>query len=304
MNKNARKLIPAVAMLLVSASMLSTASYAWFSMNNKVTAGGMNVNAIAPGNLEISNNAADKKYANTATSTDSTKAALAAVSSSDGFNFYMAKPSTISEAGRVISTSEVSKLKDANTVVVNAAEVELPTYYSTTGVVGYVDHVFNLRSTATIDQYVTIDSTATKIVITGDNGDIAQAIRFAVLDGEGTTAKAPDLADTGDTAGGINGVVYTQGDAYNTTGKAWNKTQTAAAEGTTIVEAEGVVDAFETDADKYLFKLTKDVVQTVTIRIWLEGESTKCVKDNINSADISVTVVFAITEYKPTLPAA
>ena len=29
MNKNARKLIPAVAMLLVSASMLSTASYAY-----------------------------------------------------------------------------------------------------------------------------------------------------------------------------------------------------------------------------------------------------------------------------------
>ena len=54
MNKNARKLIPAVAMLLVSASMLSTASYAWFSMNNKVTAGGMNVNVVTPGDLMIS----------------------------------------------------------------------------------------------------------------------------------------------------------------------------------------------------------------------------------------------------------
>ena len=55
MNKNARKLIPAVAMLLVSASMLSTASYAWFSMNNKVTANGMKVDIVAPGSIEISN---------------------------------------------------------------------------------------------------------------------------------------------------------------------------------------------------------------------------------------------------------
>ncbi len=41
--KNAKKLVPALAMLLVSALMLTTASFAWFVMNADVEATGMNV---------------------------------------------------------------------------------------------------------------------------------------------------------------------------------------------------------------------------------------------------------------------
>ena len=41
MKKSTRKLIPAFAMLLISAVMLSTASYAWFATNNTVRASGM-----------------------------------------------------------------------------------------------------------------------------------------------------------------------------------------------------------------------------------------------------------------------
>ena len=43
--KNARKLLPAIAMLLISAVMMSTASFAWFSMNTTVTATGMQIEA-------------------------------------------------------------------------------------------------------------------------------------------------------------------------------------------------------------------------------------------------------------------
>ena len=43
--KMTRKLIPALAMLLISAVLMSTASYAWFSMNTKVTATGMSITA-------------------------------------------------------------------------------------------------------------------------------------------------------------------------------------------------------------------------------------------------------------------
>ena len=52
--KKMRRLIPAIAMLLVSAVMLSTASFAWFTMNESVTATGMQVKAKASGNLLIS----------------------------------------------------------------------------------------------------------------------------------------------------------------------------------------------------------------------------------------------------------
>lgn len=45
--KLSRKLIPAMVMLLVSAVLMSTASFAWFAMNKNVVATGMNVKAQA-----------------------------------------------------------------------------------------------------------------------------------------------------------------------------------------------------------------------------------------------------------------
>ena len=51
--KNTRKLIPAFAMLLVAAVMMSTASFAWFTMNSTVKAEGIEVTAVAPASLWI-----------------------------------------------------------------------------------------------------------------------------------------------------------------------------------------------------------------------------------------------------------
>lgn len=45
--KATRKLIPAIAMLLISAVMMSTATFAWFSTNQTVTASGMQISAKA-----------------------------------------------------------------------------------------------------------------------------------------------------------------------------------------------------------------------------------------------------------------
>ncbi len=55
--KNARKLIPALAMLLVATVMMSTASYAWFSMNSTVTASSLSIKATTDANLFIANGA-------------------------------------------------------------------------------------------------------------------------------------------------------------------------------------------------------------------------------------------------------
>ena len=52
--KKMRRLIPAVAMLMVAAVMLSTASFAWFTMNEQVSATGMQIQAQATGSLIIS----------------------------------------------------------------------------------------------------------------------------------------------------------------------------------------------------------------------------------------------------------
>ena len=55
--KKMRKLVPAFAMLMVAAIMMSTASFAWFTMNEQVTATGMNIQAQASGSLLIKANA-------------------------------------------------------------------------------------------------------------------------------------------------------------------------------------------------------------------------------------------------------
>lgn len=57
--KLTRKLIPAFAMLLVAAVMMTTASFAWFSMNGSVVTGNMNVTATTPASLEITNEIKD-----------------------------------------------------------------------------------------------------------------------------------------------------------------------------------------------------------------------------------------------------
>ena len=62
-----KKLIPALALLLVSAVMLATSSFAWFSMNTQVTVSGMSVTAKVGSNLAI----ATDTLASTAKKTDS-----------------------------------------------------------------------------------------------------------------------------------------------------------------------------------------------------------------------------------------
>ena len=56
--KKMRKVLPAIAMLLVSAVMMSTASFAWFTMNSEVKATGMNITAVAPASLWIAQDVA------------------------------------------------------------------------------------------------------------------------------------------------------------------------------------------------------------------------------------------------------
>ena len=70
--KKFRKLIPALALLIVSAVLMSTASYAWFSMNTQVTATGMEVTAKSNSTYLLIDNVDN---ASTKTTSAETKAA-------------------------------------------------------------------------------------------------------------------------------------------------------------------------------------------------------------------------------------
>lgn len=57
--KSYKKIVPAIAMLVISAITLTSASYAWFSMNRQVTATGMNVTVKSESSLVIANELGD-----------------------------------------------------------------------------------------------------------------------------------------------------------------------------------------------------------------------------------------------------
>lgn len=68
--KLSRRLIPAFAMLLVSAVLMSTASFAWFSMNTEVKATNISLTAKAPSSLTISTTNANQGFGSTVSLTN------------------------------------------------------------------------------------------------------------------------------------------------------------------------------------------------------------------------------------------
>jgi len=82
-----KKLIPALCLLLISAVVMSTASFAWFSMNTQVKAKGMTVKANAQNGIVISDTVKETWSAETSSTT--TKASLYPTSTADGTNWYV-----------------------------------------------------------------------------------------------------------------------------------------------------------------------------------------------------------------------
>lgn len=67
--KKFKKLIPALCMLLVSAVMLGSTTFAWFSMNRTVTAGNMQINATTNEPYLLVSNASNGTFGTNATMT-------------------------------------------------------------------------------------------------------------------------------------------------------------------------------------------------------------------------------------------
>lgn len=149
-----KKLIPALVLLLVSAMVLSTSSYAWFSMNRTVQATGMSLTSTAPANLLISNSSKTVWGANTI-SNEVYAGKIFPASSADGTVFFaLADGQKIGEGdiggivagtgapvtdgvkfykGSNIAGSEVVKLATGEDDTATGYWVEYTLYLKTTG---------------------------------------------------------------------------------------------------------------------------------------------------------------------------
>ncbi|MBO4217677.1 MAG: hypothetical protein J5940_07005 [Clostridia bacterium] len=270
--KKTLKLIPALVMLLVSAILVSTTTYAWFSMNNRVTVTGMTVRTKVSSNLLISEDTAE---ANFTTGIAQTRAALLEPASTvDGETFYYTinakADGSINSGATYTAYDEVTSLAVADTAAnkvrydkefnskyavttANSSAVATGTAYA------YVDYNFYLKATSTEDtQKVALTFCNLKY-----NGGLItdKAFRVAVFATDPqTTAAATD----GD-ALNLKSIITPSGARYQTTSSAVNSTTTV--NSVSDLGTAVVIGTLNTGDVKY-FK--------VTVRLWLEGEDTTC----------------------------
>ena len=260
--KKFKKLIPALAMLLVSASVLGTSTYAWFSMNTVVSATGMEVRATTGDNLMIAHGttaATAKPGEDEFTTVDITtmRALLEPVSTIDGVSYFYTAVNNVQANGDAIADTYVA-YDPSSTTAFN-------TNYSTTGAVGFVDYAFFLKAT-NADTTTAKDVNMTALTLTyGGTTQTQKAFRVAVF--------VNDMGETGSTAatapasGTLLSVLRDSSAGYFTaTNKAVDST-------TTLAEVDSKIDDAVTIGT---VAATKTNYYKVVVRLWLEGEDTTC----------------------------
>ena len=127
--KKFRKLLPALSMLLISALLMGSSTFAWFSMNTTVSATGMKATAAAPSSLLISVTSSTSNFGSTVVlQNEKTMGASikptyfnkdTVTGSTDWiYNFYKLTDSasaSVNENGQLTGTHASAALSDTNT---------------------------------------------------------------------------------------------------------------------------------------------------------------------------------------------
>lgn len=290
MNKNARKLIPAVAMLLVSASMLSTASYAWFSMNGTVKATGMQVKVQAPASLLISETE-NGTYSDVYNINEQNPKTLGHASSIDGKGIFSVNPNKVNATDGTLKLSSTSDVFSVSNDTFANSE-----FYGVADTVGYVDYTFWVAASGNSKLDVKLDYSTISVVSSVENDALLPALRFAVLLKSNENVEAPSAS---------NVWCGSKNDALGDPSKNAISSTDVSKEGTdpdfTYTPTTAAVKQYVKDTN--LFQLGVNGKQEVTIRIWFEGMDEACKNTNIlQLKSYTITVAFAstvVTEEKP-----
>ncbi len=178
--KNTRKLIPAFAMLLLSAVLLCTASYAWFSINTQVTASGMTVKAAVDSSLYIAKEANAELENITDTVIEDlgvqNEAVLPAYMSAQGETVMVQKVGTYGVAPTPDSAGSASTYTNVGTITTTGVTAESD--LNLNNYCGYA-HVTIARKATIKESYVLTPSCA---VTTGSgSSELNNALRAGLL---------------------------------------------------------------------------------------------------------------------------
>lgn len=319
-NKNsaAKKIIPAVGMLALSATMLSTSTYAWFTMNKEVQMTGLNMTATVGEGMEISLasvDASDNITAPTTAHPDDTetekgwKSAVVVdeyystigkfkpASSTTGVTLFDAVNS--SDAGRKASkftditsaenakvkASLRDKIKTGTEITVDEANsgyyVDIPVYLRTNKSGTDSEDIYYKMIISPLDK----DGKAS----TADTDTLYKAVRVAFMAPDGKTNLAGEQIFAVDnnyyesrkavSAADTKSDVTVNQNATAATGKL--EDITAADSGLDIELANNGENYGHLD---------------FTVRVWLEGESTSCYNDK-SGQSWNIDLAFSLGEF-------
>ncbi len=301
MKKAMRKLIPAVVMLLISAMLVGTSTYAWFSMNKTVTVTGMTVKAKGTDNVMIAN-ASDVDTELDASRTAETqygygidqvrKGNLQPASTIDGVDYFYTAATNVNANGSARTANYSAYDESTGTALANSGadkakyDAGFNTNYGVTGsvttdnvVYAYIDYSFYIKVTNAGDSAKSLIMSRCNLLynnaaVAGDSA-AAKAWRVALFakkaDNEGV---GKDVKVTDDVAvGNLKTIIGISGAAYFTTGQAVDAAPSTLASVTNLDAGAtiGSISAGKTDYYK------------VTVRLWLEGEDTTCNNDTFAS---------------------
>lgn len=173
-----KQLMAAIAMCLVAVIALSSATYAWFSMNAEVKATDMNVKAQAENGIVISADASDGSWKTTAAAKDSSTKELYPTSTVDGSAWYHNTSKSASNATDYTTEEyeSVTNNKDGN-----------GKYY-------YAEHTFYIKSATSQD--LTRELMVKNVNIAGLAKDLDNSVRVLVECNEKTFLYAPSSSLT------------------------------------------------------------------------------------------------------------
>jgi len=263
----AKKLMPAAMMLAVSASMLGTSTYAWFTMNKEVRVTGMEVKTQVGDSLLIATSSAGTGKAADSLFQNGLNQAVygllnpvSTINGSDGSFYYTYD-----------ANADGSKSADTGVIPYTAVGASDSFTFDSTTYKAYIDYVFEIKAinTGATDQYLNL--TGLNLLYDGQQLSDEHAYRVAIFSQDLATpgGDAYVASTTGSAASKIfapTGFTY-----FNST--AVSATDAKAAVSPTVNDTAGWSKQIAANSTDY----TK-----ITVRLWLEGEDNTCYSEKFS----------------------
>lgn len=278
--KAMRKLIPALCLLLISAVLMGTSTYAWFAMNTTVKSTGMKVKVNTVSTLLISksstqnNEAPLKKLTNGAAAAEYTAAAVALkpTSTVNGTDWFTAKAAAtnnvaaISDSYAAVGAGSVDSYRLANTLYLQTYDSDKATASS-----------FVASAQRLVVQSITVTHSGSE--------DLSNCFRVMVVIVDENKVICAPTTTTEPTNQGVASV---------------NASGTATLNDITYADVTGIETGKATLSDHNVLieNMNINQVYTANVYIYFDGEDPNCFTDNIPAAlnEYTVDITFALVD--------